>query len=55
MTQTPAKTYRNRLGTLILGALLCTAVTLPAVALPKMDITSAKGTLYKRKKTATGV
>lgn len=55
MTQTPSKTYRNRFGSLILGALLCGAISLPATALPKMDITTAKGTLYKRQKTATGV
>jgi hypothetical protein len=45
----------GRLSMMALCAMLCTAATLPAMALPKMDITSAKGTLYKRQKTATGV
>lgn len=47
--------FLQRLSLLALSALCCTAGAFPATALPKMDITSAKGTLYKRQKTATGV
>ena len=39
---------------LLLSSLVCTSAALPAVALPKMDITSAKATLYKRQNTASG-
>ena len=42
-------TNRKRPGLrILLSTALCFAAALPAVALPKMDITSAKGTLYKR-------
>lgn len=51
----PRSRLMRRLSLLTLSALCCTAGMLPATALPKMDINSAKGTLYKRQKTATGV
>ncbi len=49
---------KARIKSVLMGASLLFAMPLtlaPAEALPKMDIRSAKATLYKRQRTATGV